>query len=121
MRASSKTPRQSGDGRSREGPYGRAEQIRRAGGHQVSCPYYLEVRCERKNPLIPTRNRKRPTARMGAQGSQFQAGRSIMASEGLAGSYKTTTGILVLPEMRAPSQSLNWTRRSRAWNSIIEI
>src|SRR5258708_39348393 len=40
---------------------------------------------ERSAPLMATRTRKRPTAKIGAQGSQFQTGRSITGKEGSAG------------------------------------
>src|SRR5260370_9688067 len=78
-------------------------------------------RCERKKPLMATRTRKSPTAKMGAQGSQFHAGRSIMATVGLVGSYRTLTGTFVLPAIEDPSQSWNWTKRSSARNSTMGL
>src|SRR5712692_7346035 len=94
---------------------------------QVQTRHYKESqevsagRCERKKPLMETRSRKRPSAKMGAQGIQFHTGRSIMAAVGLGGSYKTTTGIFVLPEILPPSQSWNCTKRSLVWNSTTGI
>src|SRR5258707_7766080 len=78
-------------------------------------------RCERNKPLMATRTRKSPTAKMGAQGSQFHAGRSMMATVGLVGSYRTITGTFVLPAIEDPSQSWNWTKRSSARNSTMGI
>jgi hypothetical protein len=41
---------------------------------------------ERRQPSIATSTKKKPTAKVGAQGIQFHTGRSIMATDGSTGS-----------------------------------
>src|SRR6266481_192936 len=89
--------------------------------HYRECHEVSTVRCDLKKPFMAERTKRRPTAKMGAQGIQFQTGRSIMATAGLAGSYKTITGTFSLPAIEFPSQSWKWTKRSLVWNSTMGI
>src|SRR5207248_9658011 len=75
-------------------------QTRRKESHEVSAE-----RRDRKKPLMAERTKRSATPKMGAQGIQFQTGRSIIACVGLPGSYKTITGTFLLPAILLPSQS----------------
>src|SRR6266576_2199456 len=74
--------------------------LRSPWGHEVSAE-----RRDRKKTLMAERTKRSATPKMGAQGIQFQTGRSIIARVGLPGSYKTITGTFLLPAILLPSQS----------------
>src|SRR5260370_26484493 len=63
--------------------------------------------------------RRRPVTAIGIQGIQFIAGRSIIACDGFAGSYRTVTASERCPADGDPSQSVNRTTRADARNSTI--